>query len=128
MRILLDTQVILWALTDSPRLSNAARSILLAPTNEIYFSSASIWEIAIKHRLAREDMPVSGSEAARLCRLAGYQELTITSAHAAATESLPPHHADPFDRILVAQAKTEPMQLLTHDSIIPKYGDNILRV
>ena len=128
MRALLDTQVILWALTDSPRLSDTAREILLDPANQIYFSSASIWEISIKHSLARQDMPVSGSEATRLCRLAGYLELPITSQHAAATELLPQHHADPFDRILVAQAKSEPMQLLTHDRILPKYGDNILAV
>lgn len=123
---MLDTQVILWALTDHPRLSAEARSMIVDPANDIYFSSASIWEIAIKHRLARKDMPVSSVEANRLCRLAGYQELTITSVHAAATESLPDHHADPFDRILVAQAKSEPMQLLTHDKTLPKYGDNIL--
>ncbi len=128
MRALLDTQVILWALTDSPRLSDKARAFLLDPANEIYFSSASIWEIAIKHSLARKDMPVSGSEAARLCRLAGYLELPITSVHAAATALLPAHHADPFDRILVAQAKSEPMQLITHDSTLPKYGDNIVEV
>ena len=128
MRILLDTHVILWALTDHPRLSDEARSLIIDPANEIYFSSASIWEIAIKHRLARKDMPVSSVEAARLCRLAGYQELTITSVHATATESLPDHHADPFDRILVAQAKSEPMQLLTHDVTLPKYGDNIIRM
>ncbi len=126
MRVLLDTQVILWALIDSPRLSSEARGMLLDPANEIYFSSATIWEVAIKHRLAREDMPVSGAEATRLCRLAGYTELTVTSTHAAATELLPPHHADPFDRILVAQAKSEPMQLLTHDKTLPKYGDNII--
>ncbi len=128
MRILLDTQLILWALVDHPQLSDAARRMIIDPANDIYFSSASIWEIAIKHRLARKNMPVSSKEATRLCRLAGYQELTITAVHAAATESLPDHHADPFDRILVAQAKSEPMQLLTHDKALPKYGDNIIWV
>ena len=128
MRVLLDTQIALWALTDSPRLSQEARSLILEPANDIYFSSASIWEIAIKHRLARHDMPVSGDEAAKLCRTAGYIELPVTSIHTATTEALPLHHTDPFDRILVAQAKSEPMRLVTHDRILPKYGDGILLV
>ncbi len=128
MRALLDTQVALWALTDSPRLSQKARDLILDPSNDIYFSAASIWEIAIKHRLARHDMPVSGDEAARLCRCAGYIELPFTSIHAAATEALPLHHADPFDRMLVAQARSEPMRLVTHDRMLPRYGDSILQV
>ena len=128
MRALLDTQIALWALTDSPRLSQEARNILLEPANEIYFRAASIWEIAIKHRLARQDMPVSGHEAAELCRRAGFVELPVTTIHAAATEALLPHHADPFDRMLVAQANAEPMRLLTHDRLLPQYGDNIFLV
>ena len=128
MRAVLDTQIALWALTDSPRLSQEARDLILEPANDIYFSAASIWEIAIKHRLARHDMPVSGDEAARLCRSAGYLELPVTSTHAAATEALPLHHADPFDRILVAQAKSEPMRLITHDPMLPQYGESILPV
>jgi PIN domain nuclease of toxin-antitoxin system len=128
MRALLDTQVALWALTGSARLSQEACDLILEPSNDIYFSAASIWEIAIKHRLARHDMPVSGDEAAKLCRRAGYIELPITSIHAAATEALPFHHADPFDRILVAQAKSEPMRLVTHDHILPQYGDTVLLV
>ena len=128
MRVLLDTQIVLWALTDSPRLSAEARAIILDPESDIYFSAASIWEIAIKHRLARHDMPVSAEEAAKLCKQAGYIELSITSVHTAATEALPLHHADPFDRILVAQAKSEPMHLLTHDRLLPQYGDGILFV
>ncbi|MDP6522796.1 MAG: type II toxin-antitoxin system VapC family toxin [Kiritimatiellia bacterium] len=128
MRVLLDTQIALWALTDSPRLSQEARSLILEPANDIYFSAASIWEIAIKHRLARHDMPVSGDEAANLCRSAGYIELPVTSIHAATTEALPLHHSDPFDRILVAQAKSEPMHLVTHDRMLPQYGDSILLV
>ena len=128
MRALLDTQIVLWALTDSPRLSQDARDVILEPGNDIYFSAASIWEIAIKHRLACQDMPVSGDEAAKLCRRAGYTELPVTSIHAGATEALPLHHADPFDRVLVAQAKSEPMRLLTHDQVLPQYGEDVLFV
>jgi PIN domain nuclease of toxin-antitoxin system len=123
MKVLLDTQIALWALTDSPRLSANAREWILDAGNTLFFSAASIWEIAIKHRLARGDMPVSGDEAARLFREAGYIELPVTAAHAAATEKLPAHHADPFDRMLVAQAREEPLRLLTHDRQLLSYGD-----
>lgn len=123
MRLLLDTQVALWALTDSPRLSGKARMWIEQVKNDIYFSAASVWEIAIKHRLSRNDMPVSGVEAARLFGDAGYIELPVTALHAAATEQLPPLHGDPFDRILVAQAYSEPLRLLTHDRQLPAYGE-----
>lgn len=128
MRILLDTHVALWALADSPRLSKAARDLILEPRNEIFVSAATVWEIAIKHTLARGDMPVSGRQAAELFKRAGYSELPVTAVHAAATETLPPHHADPFDRVLVAQALSEPMRLLTHDRALLPYGDSVLWV
>jgi PIN domain nuclease of toxin-antitoxin system len=128
MRILLDTQIALWALVDSPRLSDKAREWILDPGSDIYFSAATIWEIAIKHRLARKDMPISGSEAVKLFAEAGYAELPISARHAAATEMLPMHHADPFDRILVGQAISEPLHLLTHDGILPQYGDCVVFV
>jgi PIN domain nuclease of toxin-antitoxin system len=89
MNILLDTQIALWALTDSPRLSVKAREWIMDAGNTVFFSAASVWEIAIKHRLARGDMPVSGVEAARLFREAGHMELPVTALHAAATENLP---------------------------------------
>ena len=125
MRLLLDTQLALWALTDSPRLSAIARDSIGAADNEIYFSAATVWEIAIKHALARKDMPISGAEAARLFTEAGFEELPITAAHAAATEDLPAHHADPFDRILVAQSLVEPLRLLTHDRLLTRYGASV---
>lgn len=125
MRLLLDTQLALWALTDSPRLSAAARDAILDEGNDVYFSAATVWEIAIKHQLARKDMPVSGAEAAALFAESGYLELPITAVHAAATEQLPPHHSDPFDRILVAQAIAEPLRLLTHDRLLTRYGDAV---
>jgi PIN domain nuclease of toxin-antitoxin system len=125
MNVLLDTQVALWALTDSPRLSAMARAYILDPASTIYVSAASVWEIAIKHRLARGDMPVSGKEAALLFSEAGYIELPISAAHAAATEVLPMHHADPFDRLLVAQACHEPFRLLTHDRQLLAYDGPI---
>jgi PIN domain nuclease of toxin-antitoxin system len=123
MRILLDIHIALWALTDSPRLSARARTLILDAGNSIHVSAATVWEIAIKHRLASGDMPISGTEARQLFNEAGYTELPVTSQHAATTEELPLHHSDPFDRILVAQAVSEPMCLLTHDSQLPAYGD-----
>ena len=123
MNVLLDTQVALWALTDSPRLSGAARARILDEENTVYFSAASVWEIAIKHRLGCGDMPVSGVDAAALFREAGYIELPVTAVHAAATETLPAHHNDPFDRVLIAQAVSEPLRLLTHDRQLVEYGD-----
>ena len=125
MKVLLDTQIALWALTDSPRLSAKARERILDPENMVFFSAASVWEIAIKHRLARADMPVSGADAAKLFREAGYIELPVTALHAAATEDLSAHHADPFDRILIAQARCEPLRLLTHDRHLLAYGDGV---
>lgn len=122
MRLLLDTHVVLWALVDSPRLSAAARELIMDPANDVFFSAASIWEISIKHALTRKDMPVSGTEARSLCIEAGFRELPISAAHAAATEALPRLHADPFDRLLIAQSFVEPMRLLTHDRQLPPYG------
>ncbi len=122
MKLLLDTQIALWALIGSSRLSEKARELILLPKATVYYSAATVWEIAIKHRLARVDMPVSGKEAAGLFVEAGYEELAVTAAHAAATEDLPLHHSDPFDRLLVAQAHYEPVRLLTHDRQLLAYG------
>ena len=126
MRLLLDTQVALWALTDSPRLSQRARGLILDTHSEVFVSVASLWEIAIKHQLGRGEMPVSSSRAAELFRTAGFAELPILSGHVITVETLPPIHGDPFDRILVAQALTEPLRLLTHDRTVSRYSDAII--
>jgi PIN domain nuclease of toxin-antitoxin system len=125
VRLLLDTHIALWAITDSPRLSQAARELILGPQNIVFFSAASVWEIAIKHGLGRGDMPVSGARAAELFLAAGYLQLPISAEHAAAIEALPLLHTDPFDRLLVAQALTEPLRLLTHDQTVASYGNGI---
>ncbi len=128
MRLLLDTQIVLWALTGSPRLGAKAHELIADPANEVFVSTASIWEIAIKHALGRGDMPVSGVRAAELCALAGYRELPVTWQHAASVDALPPRHADPFDRILIAQADSEPMRLLSRDATVAGYGAMVLPV
>lgn len=128
MNLLLDTHVALWAITDSPRLPDRARSLILADTTVVWVSAASIWEIAIKHALGRGDMPVSGREAIGYFQASGYRLLPVEPEHAAAVETLPAHHQDPFDRLLVAQALTEPMRLLTHDALIARYSDTVIHV
>jgi len=128
MRLLLDTHIALWAIIDSPNLSAGARCYILAPQNEIFVSTASIWEISIKHGLGRRNMPISGGEAAEYFAQAGYMTLDISTQHAVFVESLPPHHADPFDRMLVAQALSEPMRLLTHDKALTVYSDTVILV
>ena len=126
MRLLLDTHIALWALVDSPRLPAKARLLILAPDNEVVVSAASVWEIAIKHGIAKKNMPVSGAEAKSWFTLAGYTLLPVTADHAALVEELPPHHADPFDRILVAQALDEPLRLVTHDPTVARYSDTVI--
>ncbi|MFA5589539.1 MAG: type II toxin-antitoxin system VapC family toxin [Lysobacteraceae bacterium] len=128
MNLLLDTHIALWAITDDPRLSDAARELILAPEAIVWVSVASVWEISIKHALGRGSMPVSGGEARAFFREAGYRLLDIRAEHAVAVEQLPPLHADPFDRLLVAQATVEPMRLLTHDRQVVAYGGTVVAV
>lgn len=128
MNLLLDTHVALWAITDHPNLSATARELILSPRATVWISVASIWEISIKHSLGRGSMPISGDDAIRHFRAAGYQFLTIEPEHASAIEALPKHHQDPFDRLLIAQALIEPMRLLTHDATVARYSDTIVRV
>lgn len=126
MKLLLDTHVALWAIADSPRLTGAAREAILSPTSEIWISSASVWEISIKHALGRGDMPISSTQAVAWFRQAGYQFLPVAVEHAMAVEELPPHHGDPFDRLLVAQALIEPMRLVSHDAQVLRYGEHFI--
>lgn len=128
MKLLLDTHLLLWAAGEPDRLSAEARLLIGAPENELLFSAASLWEIAIKRGLGRDDFRVD----ARLLRRGlldnGYGELPIGSAHVVAVDSLPPIHKDPFDRILVSQATVEGITLLTVDSLLAQYPGPIRRV
>ena len=128
MNLLLDTHVALWAITDNPCLSGKARELISAPRNAIWVSAVSIWEIAIKHSVGRGDMPVSGKSALQYFQQAGYRLLAIEPEHALEVETLPDHHQDPFDRLLVAQALVEPMRLLTHDMTVARYNDTIILI
>ena len=128
MKLLLDTHLLLWAAGEPERLSTKARALIDNPDNEPLFSAASLWEVAIKHGLGRDDFKVD----ARLLRRGlldnGYSELPIVSDHVVATESLPPIHKDPFDRVLVAQATVEGITLLTNDSLVSQYRGPIRTV
>jgi len=128
MKLLLDTHLLLWAAGEPRRLSKSARTLIGNPDNELLFSAASLWEVAIKRGLGREDFKVD----ARLLRRGlldnGYSELPIISDHVVATESLPLLHRDPFDRILVAQATVEGVTLLTIDSQVSQYAGPIRTV
>jgi PIN domain nuclease of toxin-antitoxin system len=121
MKLLLDTHLLLWAAGEPDRLSAKARSLIDNPDNELLFSAASLWEVAIKRGLGRDDFRVD----ARLLRRGlldnGYSELPIVSDHVVAIESLPPIHKDPFDRVLVAQATVEGITLLTIDPLVTQY-------
>ena len=128
MNLLLDTHIALRAITDSPKLPHKARALIEFPRATVWVSAASVWEIAIKHRLGRGDMPVSGQDAARYFRESGYRFLAVEAEHAAAVEDLAAHHPDPFDRIIVAQALFEPMRLITRDPVVALYSDSIIKV
>lgn len=128
MNLLLDTHVALWAITDSPKLPQKARDLIISSKTTVWVSAATIWEIAIKYSLGRGDMPVSSQDATRYFQEAGYRFLAIEAEHAIAVEELPPHHNDPFDRILVAQALVEPMRLMTHDPMVALYNDTIIKI
>ena len=127
MKILLDTQVFLWAITDDRRLSKTHRAAYLEPANELYLSVASIWEMLIKCGLGKLPLPRPAAayidkqmERNRVAMLA------IRAGHLAELERLPPLPRDPFDRMLVAQARTEGMPMLSADSTMRKYGVRVL--
>lgn len=119
MRVLLDTHVALWAVTDSPKLGSKSRGLLADPGTMPVVSVVSIWEIAIKYALgrkARDSVTIPGRRSRELFEQAGCDILPVTARHAAAVDDLPLLHGDPFDRMLVAQALCEPMRLLTRDA------------
>ena len=127
MRVLLDTHIALWAVVGSRRLAPRAKELILA-ADEVFVSAASLWEIAIKHGLGRGDMPISSAQAHQAFGDAGYRMLDIRPQHALAVERLAPIHNDPFDRMLIAQALTEPLTLITRDALVASYGSAIVKV
>ena len=121
MRLLLDTHVLLRALIDDPRLTTAQAEAIA--TGEVYLSAASVWEIGIKRAIGKLDIP---GDVLDVARGAGCRPLPITWAHAEAAAALPPHHADPFDRMLIAQARIEGLRLASSDRRIAAYAVDLV--
>ena len=131
MNLLLDTHILIWALNEDPALPETARELILDPDNVIYYSTVSVWEIAIKHATHPDNVEFTGKELSGYCEEAGFHCLEVKNRHVFALETLKrpedaPRHNDPFDRILVSQAKAENMVFLTHDSLIPYYGERCI--
>lgn len=121
MSFLLDTHILLWAAGMPERLPADARALIEDPSSELYFSAASLWEVAIKNGLGRADFNVDPRLLRQGLRNNGYLELAITGTHAVAVDTLPPIHQDPFDRVLIAQAHSEALTLLTADAVVGQY-------
>lgn len=128
MKLLLDTQLLLWAAGQPERLSSRARKLLNDAENDLLFSAASLWEITIKTTLGRDDFRVEPRVLRRGLLDNGYVELPITSEHAVNVDALPPLHKDPFDRLLLAQALVEGITLLTADTQLARYRGPVRKV
>ncbi|SDS92094.1 PIN domain nuclease, a component of toxin-antitoxin system (PIN domain) [Pseudomonas sp. Z003-0.4C(8344-21)] len=125
MRLLLDTHILLWTLSDDAKLSGKARK-LIENAADIYISAATFWEMAIKVGLGKLDVDLD--DIRQHCLDSGFIELPVTTEHAIAVKDLEHHHRDPFDRIIVATAMTEPMRLLTADPLVARYSDLVVLV
>ena len=122
MRLLLDTNVLLWAMAGDARVDHL-RERLLDDDNEVYVSAASYWEVAIKAGIGKLDVDVG--ELRRAVRSSGFAELPVLGVHTERLAGLPRIHRDPFDRLLLAQAEAEPMRLLTSDRLLAGYGASV---
>jgi PIN domain nuclease of toxin-antitoxin system len=120
VRLLLDSNVWLWALQGSERLPPKVRGHIVA-ADAVFVSAASVWEVAIKAQLGK--LNADAADLVRISQQSGFLELPVTSAHALTAASLPAHHQDPFDRILVAQAVMSPLRLLTSDAVLRRYSE-----
>jgi PIN domain nuclease of toxin-antitoxin system len=128
MKLLLDTHLLLWATVDSPRLSAVAKRLITSPANELIFSAASIWEIAIKHSIGAGKFEAAPGLVREALLESGYSELAVSGNHAIATDYLAPINKDPFDRLLIAQAMVEGLTLLTSDAMVARYPGPIRKV
>jgi PIN domain nuclease of toxin-antitoxin system len=125
---LLDTHVLLWAAQNSPSMGPEARDIITNPANDILISVATIWEVVIKNGLGRKDFSVDPVRLREQALHAGFDELPVRAPHVLEVDALPPLHSDPFDRILLAQARIDQLVLLTNDQKLLEYGSPAQRV
>ncbi len=128
MKVLLDTHILIWAVFDSGRLSREVVGLIKAMENDLLFSAASLWEVAIKTGLARDGFSVDVRRLRDRLLSRGYGELNVLGTHSYALAGLPPIHKDPFDRMLVAQAIAEQVLLVTADPVVARYPGPIRKV
>jgi PIN domain nuclease of toxin-antitoxin system len=128
VRVLLDTHILIWAMIDPGRLATAVRRTLEDPEQDVLFSAASVWEMSIKAALGRADFGVSPDRIVTEALDTGFTELPVRSTAALRVANLPHHHRDPFDRLLVAQAMTEPATLYTADALLAAYSELVICV
>ena len=128
MNLLLDTRIAIWALNDDPSLSEKARELILDPDNTIYYSTVSVWEVMLKHSRRPENIPFDERDFSEGCAEAGFVPLSLADKHILAVHTLSradgaKEHNDPFDRLLLAQAKVENLSFITHDELISGYEE-----
>ena len=128
MRILCDTHILIWYLSADERLSEKARSLLGDECNTVYFSLVSVWEVAIKHGRKPDKLTLSAQDFVSFCDEQGFVEYPLSQQHIFALDTLrrpadAPEHHDPFDRLLLSQAKADGLTFLTHDTLIPYYNE-----
>mgnify|MGYP002625046615 CR=1 FL=1 len=133
MKLLLDTHILIWTLMRMPELSPEARELIEDRHNLLYYSTVSAWEVAIKHRLRPERIPCSGEKFVSLCGASDMYPISLNNKHISVFESLKrpenaPQHKDPFDQILISQAKAENMVFLTHDKTLQYYDYSDIRI
>lgn len=128
MRLLLDTHIALWAVSNDPRLSQAARALIGDTVNDLFVSVVSLLEIAIKRARRPASLAITSAQAQNLFLESGYALLPVLAGHTTAVETLPANHGDPFDRLLAAQALTEPLCLLTHDRALARCSKTFILV
>jgi len=133
MKLLFDTHLILWSLEGNDKMPAKAKELLMDPDNDIFFSSVSIWEIAIKRKLRPEVFPYKPDEITVYCMDSGFDELTMKSWHTYVLDTLKRKdgskpHKDPFDQMLIAQAKSDGLMLVTHDRLLADYEESCVLI
>ena len=128
MKYLLDTHIILWAALDVKRLSRKAKAILENPESVLYFSPISLWEISIKHEKHPKQMAITSERAKEPALKMGFIELPVRSRHGVDIAKLPDIHGDPFDRMLITQARSDGLVLISHDDTVIAYGESVMKV
>lgn len=128
MKLILDTHLLVWTAWTPKKVSSAGRQLINKPDNELFFSAANLWEIAVKQALGRHDFQIDPRLLRRGLLDNGYNELPVSCDHVIAVRNLPPIHRDPFDRILIAQAIVEGLTLVTADAVVARYSGPIQKV